>query len=412
MPLLRGISELVTCASPDGQDDVGAVADAALVWRDGVVVWAGPEADLPAGHADEAAFDAGGRLVVPGLIDCHTHLAFGGWRAGEFTRRIRGDSYREIARAGGGIASTVRETRRLVARGGERLYRRARGFADAMLSLGVTTIECKSGYGLDAETEIAQLEAYARLTAEGPQRIVATFLGAHVVPPEHRADPEAYVDLLVGRMIPAIADAGLAAFCDVFVEEGAFSPEQARRILGAAASRGLRPKLHVDQLGDGGGAALAAELGAVSADHLEFASPAGIDAMSGAGTVGVTLPIATLYLNQDPPPAREMIEAGVPVAVATDFNPGTAPSFDLRLAMLLACTRQRMTPAEVLKGVTRYAARAIGREDEIGSLEPGKAADLVLLDAPSLEHWVYHHRPDPTIATVIGGRARSGSLGA
>jgi len=345
--------------------------------------------------------------VTPGLIDCHTHLAFGGWRSAEFADRIRGTPYLEIAAAGGGIASTVRETRRL---DGEALHARARRFADEMLAAGVCTVECKSGYGLRLDTELALLRAYRTLAVEGPQRIVSTFLGAHVVPPEYRGDRQAYIELIVEEMIPAVADEGLAEFCDVFVEEGAFSAAEARRVIGAAVDHGMRPKLHVDQLEGGGGAELAAELGAISADHLEFASSAGIAAMAEAGVVGVTLPIATLVLNQDPPPAREMIDAGVAVAVATDFNPGTAPSHDLRLALMLACNRQRMTPAEALKGATRYAARAIGRESDLGSLEPGKAADFVVLDSPDLDHWLYHYRPEPSVATVVGGTVCAGEL--
>ncbi|MFV1986004.1 MAG: imidazolonepropionase [Gemmatimonadota bacterium] len=383
------------------------VSDGALVWRGDEILWAGPASRVPGAHGGEDVFDAGGRLVIPGLIDCHTHLAFGGWRSAEFADRIRGRSYLEIAAAGGGIASTVRATRRM---DDGALRARARDFADEMLAAGVCTVECKSGYGLRLDTELALLRAYRALADEGPQRIVSTFLGAHVVPPEYRDDREAYVTLVVEEMIPAVAGEGLAEFCDVFVEEGAFSADEARRVLGAAADHGMRAKLHVDQLEGGGGAELAAELGAVSADHLEFASPAGIAAMAEAGVVGVTLPIATLVLNQDPPPAREMIDAGVAVAVATDFNPGTAPSHDLRLALMLACNRQRMTPAEALKGATRYAARAIGRESDLGSLEPGKAADFVVLDSPDLDHWMYHYRPEPSVATVVGGTVCAGEL--
>ncbi len=407
MPVLRGISSLVTCAASAGQGDVGDVHDGALVWRGGEILWVGPASGMPDDYGNEETFDAAGRLVIPGLIDCHTHLAFGGWRSGEFADRIRGRSYLEIAASGGGIASTVRETRRL---GEAELLQRARAFADEMLAAGVCTIECKSGYGLCLDTELALLRAYRALGDEGPQRIVSTFLGAHVVPPEFREDRDAYVALVIDQMIPAVADEGLAEFCDVFVEAGAFSADEARRILRAAAAHGMGAKLHVDQLEGGGGAELAAEVGAVSADHLEFASSVGIVAMAEAGVVAVTLPIATLVLNQDPPPAREMIDAGVAVAVATDFNPGTAPSHDLRLALMLACNRQRMTPAESLKGATRYAARAIGRESDLGSLEPGKAADFVVLDSPDLDHWLYHYRPGPSVATVVEGVVRAGAL--
>jgi imidazolonepropionase len=406
VPILRGISSLVTCSAAAGQGDVGAIADAALVWRDGKVAWTGPADRIPGGFSGEAVLDAGRRLVVPGLIDCHTHLAFGGWRSGEFADRIRGRSYLEVAAEGGGIASTVRETRRLSQ---EALFERAAGFAAEMLAAGVCTIECKSGYGLDVRTELSLLRAYQALARRGPQRIVSTFLGAHVVPLEFRAHRDDYVDLVIDEMIPAVAAEGLASFCDVFVEDGAFTANEARRILHAAGAHEMRAKLHADQLADGGGAALAAELAAVSADHLEFASPDGMAAMAEAGVVAVTLPIATLVLDQDPPPARAMIDAGVAVAVATDFNPGTAPSHDLRLALMLACNRQRMTPSEALKGATRYAARAIGRESDLGSLEAGKAADFVILDAPDLDHWLYHYRPGPAVGTVIAGELVAGA---
>ena len=407
MPRLENIGCLATCANPSGQDDIGLVRDAALVWRDGIVRWAGPAAALPAEYEAEPVWSAGGRLVIPGLVDAHTHLAFGGWRANEFADRIRGRSYLEIAAAGGGIASTVRATRALDE---DALLVRARGFASEMVALGVTTIEAKSGYGLDFDTELRLLRVYRRLGEMGPARIVATCLAAHVVPSEWAADRAGYVRLVTERILPAVAEEGLAEFCDAFVEDSAFSADEARRICERGSELGLRPKLHVDQLTAGGGAELAASLGAVSADHLEYVSEAGIEALAAAGVVGVTLPLATLYLNQAPPPARALIDGGVAVAVASDFNPGTAPSCHLPFAMTLACTRQRMTPAEVLKGATRYAARAVGREGETGSLEPGAAADFAVIDAPDVEHWLYHLRPNACVATAIDGEIRYGVL--
>jgi imidazolonepropionase len=337
------------------------------------------------------------------LVDCHTHLAFGGWRAGEFERRIRGESYLEIAQSGGGIAATVRATR---AASEDELVSRAKLALAEMRQLGVTTVECKSGYGLDEATERRLLSVYRRLRLEQPSRIVATFLGAHVVPPEFRDRREAYVRWLVDEMIPALASERLAECCDVFVERSAFTLDEAREILAAGRRHGLAGKLHADQLSDGGGAALAAELGALSADHLEHASPAGIAAMAAAGTVAVSLPFATLYLREPPMPARAFIDAGVPVAVATDFNPGSAPSYHLPVAMTLACTMQRMTPAEVLKGATLYAARAIGMEREVGSLEPGKRADFAVIDAPDVTQWLYHLRPNACVHTVVDGLTR------
>ncbi|WP_419935517.1 imidazolonepropionase [Candidatus Palauibacter sp.] len=407
MPRLENIGCLATCANPSGQDDIGRIHDAALVWQDGIVRWAGSAASLPPEYAEEPAWDAGGRLVIPGLVDAHTHLAFGGWRAGEFSDRVRGRSYLEIAAAGGGIASTVRATRALDE---EALLERARGFLSAMVSLGVTTVEAKSGYGLDLETELRLLRVYRRLDETGPARIVSTCLAAHVVPPEWAGDRAGYVDLVVDEILPAVAERGLADFVDVFVEDAAFSADEARRICARGRTLGLRPKLHVDQLSGGGGAELAAEVGAVSADHLECVSEAGIAALAEAGVVAVTLPLATLYLDQAPPPARALIDGGVAVAVASDFNPGTAPSYHLPFALTLACARQRMTPSEALKGATRYAARAIGLEGTVGSLEPGAAADFAVIDAPDVEHWLYHLRPNACTAAVTGGRIRHGHL--
>jgi imidazolonepropionase len=396
---------LATCAAAGGQGDIHAIENAALAWRDGRITWVGPDAALPAEFASEervflgAAFGSS-QLVIPGLIDCHTHLAFGGWRANEFVERIQGRTYQDIAAAGGGIASTVAQTHAISSEG---LVDKCGRFLREMLWLGVTTVECKSGYGLTVDEELRLLRVYRDLAAAGPQRIVATLLGAHTVPPAMRDRREAYVDLVVNEMIPAAAREGLATCCDVFVERGAFTVEEARRILRAAREAGLAAKLHADQLSDGGGAALAAEVDAISADHLEHASDAGIAAMAKAGVVAVSLPLAAMYLGQRAMPARRFIAAGVPVAVASDFNPGSAPSYHLPLALTLACTMQRLTPAEALKGATLYAARAVGLDADIGSLEPGKRADFAVIDAPSVDQWLYHFRPNACRARFIGG---------
>jgi imidazolonepropionase len=403
MKVLVNIAQLATCRAEGGQGDIHAIPNAAMVWDEGVIQWVGPEEELPTASRGAERIDAGGRLVIPGLVDCHTHLAFAGWRADEFEQRLRGRSYLDIAKAGGGIMSTVRQTRAATEAD---LLQRAAGFLGEMLTLGVTTVECKSGYGLDLEAELKLLRVYRRLANEQPVRLVPTFLGAHVVPPEFRDNRAGYVDLLADRMIPALAKEKLAACCDVFVEDSAFSVAEARRILRAGRDSGLSPKLHADQLTSGGGAELAAELGALSADHLEHISDAGIRAMATAGVVAVSLPLASLYLGQPPMPARQLIEAGVAVAVATDFNPGSAPSFHLPLALTLACTLQHMTPAEALKGATIYAARAVGLEGEVGSLEAGKAADFALIDAPDVNHWIYHFRPNACVKTVVGGIQR------
>jgi imidazolonepropionase len=402
VPALTNIGCLATCAEGAGQGDIGIVRNAALAWDEGRVVYAGPAEALPRQLRDDAA-DADGRLVIPGLIDCHTHLAFGGWRADEFEQRILGRSYLDIARAGGGIAATVRATR---ATPSADLVTRAARVLDGMLQLGVTTVECKSGYGLDREHEIRLLRVYAALGRRAAPRLVPTLLAAHVIPEEYRDRRDAYVRLVIEEIIPAAAAEGLARCCDVFVEAAAFTVDEGRRILQAGQALGLAPKLHADQLTDSGGAALAGAVGALSADHLEYVAPAGMEALHRAGVVAVTLPLATLYLGQQPAPARALIEAGVPVAVATDFNPGSAPSWHLPLALTLACTLQRMTPAEVLKGATLYAAKAIGLDSVVGSLEPGKAADFAVLDAADPREWLYHFRPNACVETVAGGLTR------
>jgi imidazolonepropionase len=400
MPLLRNIASLATCR-PGPQHDAGIIRDAALAWEGDRITWVGPERDLPAELAREPAEDAVGRTVIPGLVDCHTHLAFAGWRADEFEQRIAGASYLEIAERGGGIMATVRQTR---AAAEEHLRARAAEWLIGMRRLGVTTVECKSGYGLDRDTELRLLQVYRTLAREGPSRLVPTYLGAHVVPPEYRDRREEYLSLLIDEMIPRIAREGLAECCDVFVERSAFRADEGRRILQAARAVGLSAKLHADQLSDSGGAALAAEVGALSADHLEHVSEAGIAALAAGGVVAVSLPLATLYLDAQPMPARRLLQAGVPVAVATDFNPGSAPSFHLPFAMTVACNLQRMAPAEVLMGATIVAARAIGRAGEVGSIEVGKRADFAVIDAASVTEWLYFLGDNRCVGTVIGGR--------
>jgi imidazolonepropionase len=396
MPVLRNIGLLATCRAEGGQGELHPIAGAALAWRGSTVRWVGPERDLPISEDDGDRRDAGGALVIPGLIDAHTHLAFGGWRADEFVRRLRGESYSDIARSGGGIASTVGKTRALDEAA---LVSRCRGFLAEMAALGVTCVEAKSGYGLDRDTEKKILRAYRTLDGD-PLRIVPTYLGAHVVP---KGTPRPEYLALVEQMIGEVAAEGLARSCDVFVDEGAFTVEEARRLFAVARAAGLSPRLHADQLTDTGASALAAEVGALSADHLEQIGPPGIAALAGAGVVAVSLPIAALYLRQAPLPARALIDAGVPVAVATDFNPGTAPSAHLPLALTLACVQQRLTPAEALKGATHFAARALGLAHERGSLVPGQSASFAIIDAPDVDHWLYHFRANACRLTVVDG---------
>lgn len=400
MPVLLNIAQLATCPAGNRQDDAGLIEHAALAWRGDRIEWVGPHPELPSTFRAEPVVDCKRRLVIPGLVDCHTHLCFGGWRGNEFEARLQGASYQEIAASGGGIASTVTATRG--ASVGE-LQRKANLALDGMLRLGVTTVECKSGYGLDEASELKQLEVYRRLDAAHPVDLVPTFLGAHIVPPEHRKHRERYVDLLCEVLIPRITAHGLARFCDVFVEDGAYTIDEARRILTTARRHGLGLKLHADQLSSGGGAALAAQLGAVSAEHLEYISEADIEKLAASGTVAVSLPLASLYLGERYLPARKMLAAGVRVAVATDFNPGSAPSYHLPLALTLACLNQSMTPQEALMGATTVAARAVSLHGDRGSLLPGHRADLAIIDAPTLNHWLYHFVPNACVRVLKNG---------
>lgn len=400
MTVLRNISQLATCSPDAPQQDAGLINNAALVFEDKRIVWTGIEQQLPAQFAAHESIDCGQRLVIPGLIDCHTHLCFGGWREDEFEMRLQGRSYQEIAAAGGGIRSTVAATR---AESPEALVSKALTALKGMLDLGVTTVECKSGYGLEQAAELKQLQVYRQLDEQQPVELVSTFLGAHMIPDEYQHQREDYIRLLCEVLIPAVSEQNLARFCDIFVEEGAFSVAEARRIMETAKQAGLGLKIHADQLSSGGGAQLAAELAAVSAEHLEYADSEGIKALAGAGTVAVSLPLASLYLREAYLPAREMLQAGVRVAVATDFNPGSAPSYHLPLAMTLACINQQMTPQEVLMGATTVAARAIAAERRIGSLLPGFEADIAIIDAVSVNHWLYHFRANACCGVVKSG---------
>jgi len=400
VPVLNNISQLATCPLDRPQQDAGILENAALVWIDGMVRWVGSTTDVPAQYQDEPVIDCGYRLIIPGLVDCHTHLCFGGWRSDEFELRLCGADYQEIARSGGGIAGTVAATRGASL---DELQHKAKIILDEMLELGITTVECKSGYGLDEANELKQLEVYRRLNDSHVIDLVPTFLGAHIIPPEHTKHRDRYISLLCDVLIPRIARHGLARFCDAFVETGAYSIKEAHQILSVAAAHGLGIKIHADQFSDGGGAELAVELGAVSAEHLEYVSAAGIEAMSASGTVAVSLPLASLYLGEPYMPARKMMDHGVPVAVATDFNPGSSPSYHLPLAMTLACVHQGMTPQETLKGATSIAAKAVSLSKRIGTLLPGYVADLAIIDSCSLNHWLYHFRPNACIAVMKNG---------
>lgn len=331
--------------------------------------------------------DAAGQIMLPGLVDAHTHAVFAGSRENELDLKLKGVPYLDILAQGGGILSTVRATR---AASPKELVIAGLTYADQMLAQGTTTAEAKSGYGLTTADEIKQLQAIRDINAKHPLELVPTFMGAHAFPPEYKTEPDKFVDLLVDEMIPAVAAQGLAEFCDVFCEKGVFSVAQAGRILAAAQRAGMKAKLHAEEIECLGGAELAAELGAVSADHLLRISDAGIAKMAAAGTVAVLLPATTFYLREDRyAPARKLVEAGVPLALASDFNPGSCPNNNLQLVMTIACLYLRLTPAEVINAVTINAAHAIGRAGSIGSLEAGKQADITLFYAPCYQYLPY-----------------------
>jgi imidazolonepropionase len=368
-------------------DDYGVIDDGAVAITAGRITWIGPQAEMPKGTATTTRSLAG-RWITPALIDCHTHLVFGGDRAGEFEQRLRGARYEDIARAGGGIMSTVRATRDASA---DELYAAALPRVQALAAEGVGTIEIKSGYGLSIESELKMLSVARQLGKATPVTIQTTLLAAHTVPPEYRDNADAYIDLICDELLPEVVAGRLADAVDAYCESIAFSAEQVAKLFARATELGLPVKLHADQLSDGGGAALAARFSALSADHLEYTSQAGVAAMAASGAVAVLLPGAFLTLGETQlPPIDALRERRVPIAVATDCNPGTSPICSIRTAMMLAARQFRLTPEECLAGVTRVAAKALGLEDR-GTLETGKRADIAIWDIShprELAYWV------------------------
>lgn len=375
--------------SGKAMNDLDTVADGALRIEDGLITAVGKTDEVMAG-VDPRAFtliDASGKAVLPGFVDAHTHFVFGGYRADEFTWRLQGMSYMDIMARGGGIARTVEATRGADL---QQLVGSARRRLDAMLSFGVTTVEGKSGYGLDRDTEFRQLEAMAVLEREHPVDIVATFLGAHAVPEGFPGGAEAYLDFVMDEVLPLVAERGLAEFCDIFCEDKVFSVEQSRRLLTRAKSLGMKLTLHADEIVALGGTELAVELGAVSADHLLHASDASIRGMAAAGVVAALLPMTAFSLKEPYARGRAMIDQGCAVALATDLNPGSCFSHSIPLLVALATLYMGLTPAEALTAITLNGAAAVDRADRVGSLEPGKQGDAVILEYPSYRFIPYH----------------------
>ena len=385
----------------EGEPGLGVIDKGLIAARGGRIVYAGPEADAPAFAAPDIV-DCEGRWVTPGLVDCHTHIVYGGNRAHEFELRLAGASYEEIARAGGGIVSTMRATR---ASTEDALVATALPRVDALIREGVTTIEVKSGYGLDLASELKSLRAARRLGDVRPLSVSTTFLGAHALPPEAAGDRDKYISAVCEEMLPAVATAGLADAVDAFCETIAFTPAQIARVFEAAKAFGLPVKLHAEQLSNQHGAELAARFGALSADHLEHADESGVAALAGAGVVAVLLPGAFYFVRETQKPPIELLRKhGVPIAIASDSNPGTSPLTSLLMAMNMGATLFRLTVDECLAGVTREAARALGRLDSVGTLEAGKSCDLALWEIERPAELVYRMGFNPLHTRVWRGK--------
>ena len=414
--LVHSASQLVTCASPDGprrgsaMGEAGVIADGALAIQGGRIVAVGPSEELLARYVAEDELDATGCVVCPGFVDPHTHAVYAGDRVDEFERRIRGESYQQIAAAGGGILSTVRATRAAAV---PSIVEQSLARLDEMLNLGTTTVEVKTGYGLDAACEMKLLRAIDRLDRTGPFELVPTFMAAHAVPPEFAGRADAYVEFVVEELLPAacawyegsaIQADGRPMFVDVFCETHAFDLAQTRRVLEAGRAAGMPLKAHVDQFTASGGLELAIELGAISVDHLDQTGAAGIRALAASSAVGVVIPTASFNLGATKfADARAMIDAGAAIALTTDINPGSSPCPSMPLAMAIACRYQKLSPAEALVAGTINAAHAIGLGDRVGSLEPGKQADLLMLDAPDYRHLAYQFGGNLVVKVVKKG---------
>lgn len=394
--VIKNISHLITLNGEnkprvgEKMREIGLIENGILAIKDETIIYVG-EGKLPSDMSvddNTLVIDGTGKTVTPGLIDPHTHIVHGGSRENELDMKLNGAKYLDILKAGGGIHSTVRSTKEASF---EELYKKAEKSLDTMLEMGLTTIESKSGYGLDTETELKQLRVAKKLNEDHPVDIVSTFLGAHAVPAEYKENVEEFVDIIINEMMPKVQKENLAEFCDVFCEEGVFTIEQSRKILEAGKEYGMRPKMHADEIEPLGGAELAAEVGAISADHLVAASEKGMKMMAERGVIADLLPGTSFNLGMGKfANARKMIEEGVPVALSTDYNPGSCPTENIQLVMSLASLRMKMTPEEVITAVTMNSACSIGRENEIGSLTVGKKADLAIFNSSNISYIIYH----------------------
>jgi len=415
--LLTNIGQVATLAGNSDMPKTGTqmgevsiIENGAIAVKEGKIIAVGPTKQILSQVTEEPklpAIEFPGMLATPGFIDSHTHLTFGGSRENDFAMKLAGKSYLEILEAGGGILSTLRFTRTASEK---ELISNAFSYAESMLSMGSTMIEAKSGYGLDTENELKMLKAVDGLREKLPISLVSTFMGAHAVPPEYEGNTEAYVDLVIDEMIPAVVESGLAEFCDVFCEKGVFDIEQSRRILLEAKDKGLKLKVHADEIVQLGGASLAAEVGAVSADHLLMAADDGLEAMLKAGTIATLLPATAFSLNTEYADARKMIEMGLPVALATDFNPNCANE-SLFFTIALSCYKMKMNPREALSAVTINAAHGLDRGATHGSIEVGKAADILILDCPNPEYLTWRFGVNLVHTVISNGQVIHTKLG-
>ncbi|ERN54011.1 imidazolonepropionase [Alkalihalophilus marmarensis] len=409
---IRNANEVITIKggsdaplTKERMEELHIIKGGSMWLEDGNIQAVGTDEEILADYQnrlDEAeVIDARGKVVAPGFVDPHTHLVFAGSRENEFNMRLEGSSYMEIMNAGGGIHATTRATREA---DHEQLFTESKRRLDKFLMHGVTTVEAKSGYGLSLEHEMKQLEVAKKLNNSHCIDIVSTFMGAHAVPIDYKENPDQFVDIVINEMIPKVAEAGLAEFNDVFCEHGVFTPDQSKRILEAGLKHGLKPKIHADEIEPYGGAETAAEVGAVSADHLLKASDEGMKMMADKGVIGVLLPGTAFFLMAESANGRKMIDTGVPVALSTDCNPGSSPTVSLPLIMNLGCLKMGMTPAEVITATTINAAHAINRGHEVGSIEVGKKADVVILDVPNYMQLQYHYGVNHTETVIKGGK--------